>query len=263
MRKRLLLPVICMVVLALSGCAKKSTGNAEISTEMHHKYLESCSCPADEDGVVRKHLDGCEVPKISEKVEIVADMYTSNRITKDGYATYRYVVTDKEYAGYFDKKNHISILDEYKGLLEEVLATVSAQDTRPRCMLNVMYMHAQQGTTLTQEGMKVLNFNENDPKQVAEKVKVKNMNAKNIRCLVQNYFIDTDGNILSDKISEKYFGGKKALDLSEEQLEWAKLAAEDELNMSWSSFDEFMENYYNALTDGQMKVWNEIWGVEY
>ena len=126
-----------------------------------------------------------------------------------------------------------------------------------------MYMHAQQGTTLTQEGMKVLNFNENDPKQVAEKVKVKNMNAKNIRCLVQNYFIDTEGNILSDKISEKYFGGKKALDLSEEQLEWAKLAAEDELNMSWSSFDEFMENYYNALTDGQMKVWNEIWGVEY
>ena len=91
-------------------------------------------------------------------------------------------------------------------------------------MLNVMYMHAQQGTTLTQEGMKVLNFNENDPKQVAEKVKVKNMNAKNIRCLVQNYFIDTDGNILSDKISEKYFGGKKALDLSEEQLEWAKLS---------------------------------------
>ena len=50
------------------------------------------------------------------------------------------------------------------------------------------------------------------------------MNAKNIRCLVQNYFIDTEGNILSDKISE---------------------------------------NYYNALTDEQMKVWNEIWGVEY
>ena len=75
-----------------------SAGNAEISTEMHHKYLESCSCPADEDGVVRK----------------------------------QYVVTDKEYAGYFDKKNHINILDEYKGLLEEVLATVSAQDTRSR-----------------------------------------------------------------------------------------------------------------------------------
>ena len=110
--------------------------------------------------------------------------------------------------------------------------------------------------------MKILAFNENDPRQVARDVKVKDMNSKNIRCLVQNYFIDTEGNVLSDKISDEYFDGKKSIKLSGEQLEWAKAAADDTVNMGDLAYEEFVEKY-NELTAEQLEVWNDIWGVEY
>lgn len=266
MRKLWLIPMMCATMLAFTACSR-GTGNqtgsdAEPSTELYHKYLESCDCPTEANGV-KQHVDSCDVPEISDKVELVVDMYTANRITKEGYATYQYVSADAGYAGYFDSKNHINVLDEYKGLTDEVLAIVAAQDTRPRNMLTGMYLNAKNGTSITKEGMKILEFNENDPRQVAEKVKVKDMNAKNIRCLVQNYFIDTEGNVLSDKIADKYFDGEKSLKLSSEQLEWAKAAAEDSNNMSDMTYEEFIESYYNALTADQMQVWNDIWGVEY
>lgn len=262
MRKAILLPVMCVTLMALTACSKGEAGSkdGELSTEMYHKYLESCDCPTDASGV-KQHVESCDVPEISEKVELVADMYTANRITKDGYATYQYVITDSEYSGYFDGKNHINVLDEYKGLAEEVLDTLAAQDTRPRSMLTGMYLGAKSGTTLTKDGMKILTFNENDPRQVAEQVKVKDMNAKNIRCLVQNYFIDTEGKVLSDKIADKYFGGEKSLALSSEQLEWAKAAAQDSVNMD-TTYEKFME-LYGELTTEQMQTWNDIWGVEY
>ena len=69
------------------------------------------------------------------------------------------------------------------------------------------------------------------------------MNSKNIRCLVQNYFIDTEGNVLSDKISDEYFDGKKSIKLSGEQLEWAKEAADDTVNMGDLTYEEFVEKY--------------------
>ena len=105
-------------------------------------------------------------------------------------------------------------------------------------------------------------YRRSDPRQVARDVKVKDMNAKNIRCLVQNYFIDTEGNVLSDKISDEYFDGKKSIKLSDEQLEWAKAAADDMVNMGDRTYEEFVEKY-NELTAEQLEVWNDIWGVEY
>ena len=265
MRKLCLIPITCMTILSLAACSKgagsQNGSGAELSTEMQHKYLESCDCPTDANGV-KQHAGSCDVPEISDKVELVADMYTSNMITKDGYATYQYVIIDTQYSGYFDDRNHISILDDYAGLAEEVLATVAAQDSRPGNMLPGMYLGAQRGTTRTKEGMKILAFNENDPRQVARDVKTKDMNAKNIRCLVQNYFIDTEGNVLSDKISDEYFDGKKSIKLSGEQLEWAKEAADDTVNMGELTFEEFVEKY-NELTAEQLEVWRDIWGVEY
>ena len=255
---------ICATTVMLTACANNANSDAETSepsTELYHKYLESCDCPADANGV-KTHVESCDVPEISEKVELVADMYTGNMINKDGYATYQYVITDSDYSGYFDEKHHVNVLDEYEGLTDEVIAIVAAQDTRPRNMLIGMYLGAKNGTYLTQDGMKILEFNENDPRQVAEKVKVKDMNAKNIRCLVQNYFIDAEGNVLSKKIADKYFGGKKSIGLSKKQLEWAQAAVNDTNNTNDMTYEKFME-LYGELSDEQMRVWNEIWGVEY
>ena len=92
MRKLCLIPITCMTILSLAACSKgagsQNGSGAELSTEMQHKYLESCDCPTDANGV-KQHAGSCDVPEISDKVELVADMYTSNMITKDGYATYR------------------------------------------------------------------------------------------------------------------------------------------------------------------------------
>lgn len=265
MRKLWIIAMMCVTMAIFTACSRgagnQTEGNAEPSTELYHKYLESCDCPVDADGV-KNHTADCDVPEISDKVELVSDMYTLNRITKDGYATYQYVITDAQYSGYFDEKNHINVLDDYAGLTDEVLAILAAKDNRPKNMLTGMYLGAVYGTKLTQDGMTILEFNENDPRQVAEKVKVKNMNSKNIRCLVQNYFIDKDGNVLSDKIADKYFDGEKALKLSSEQLEWAEKATEDTLNMEYMTYEEFLESY-NSLTAEQLQVWNDIWGVEY
>ena len=198
----------------------------------------------------------------TDRVDLVGSMYTSNMITRDGYAMYSYVVTDPEYADYFDENKHVRVLDEYEGLTEEVHSSLAEKSDCPRNMRTSMYLCAKNRTNLTADGMKILNFNENDPRQVAQQVKVEDMNDKNIRCLVQNYFIDVDGTVLSDKISDKYFGGADKLELSEEQLGWAKAAYEDKLGMEMD-YTEFIEKYYNLLTDEQMQVWRDIWGVEY
>lgn len=263
MVKKLSLIGIMVIMVCISACSKEGSGpepETELSTELIHRYLESCDCKENAQGI-KEHTADCEVPEISEKVETLADLYTSNKINKDGYAAYRYVLEDAALSGYFDEENRIIILDDYEGLTEEVLAILSKRLDRPRSMLTIMYLNVKNNSGMTADMMEILSYNENDPRQVVGKIAVKDMDRKNIRCLVQNYFIDKDGNILSEKIADTYFDGKKKLNLSKRQLEWAQEASEDERNMEMD-YEKFME-YYNAFSDEQKRNWIEVWGVEY
>lgn len=64
MRKLCLIPIICMTILSLAACSKgagsQNGSGAELSTEMQHKYLESCDCPTDANGV-KQHAGSCDV----------------------------------------------------------------------------------------------------------------------------------------------------------------------------------------------------------
>ena len=110
--KKIVLGALIVSAAVLCGCNGKEKENAS-EQQQYHAY---------------------EFMTKTDRVDLVGSMYTSNMITRDGYAMYSYVVTDPEYADYFDENKHVRVLDEYEGLTEEVLSSLAEKPDCPRNM---------------------------------------------------------------------------------------------------------------------------------
>lgn len=250
--------------LILSGCQKESSAPPlkETSRALYDEFISRCDCPVGADNMIY-HKEDCEVARVLELLDGVEGLYTSNKIDAKGYAMYQYVLDEAEARGeHFDSAGRITLGEEnqeYDPIMFEYLGIVSTRMNR-RSLMNSILMQASQKKS---RDMTVLKRNDSDARQAAGDIKVSAMTKEQIYGLVFAYFIDGEGNVLSEKVADKYFGGKNKLKLSKEQLAWA----DEAYNMhgegkEYISYERFRE-IYKGFDEEQKELMNSMWGVEY
>lgn len=250
--------------LMLSGCQKESSAPPpeETSRALYDEFMSRCDCPVGADNRIY-HKEGCEVAQVLELLDGVDGLYTSNRIDAEGYAMYQYVLDEAAARGdCFDSEGRITLGEgnqEYDPIMFEYLGIISTEMNRRSLMNNIL----MQASRKKGRDMTVLRRNDSDARQVAGDMKVSAMTEEQIYGLVFAYFIDGEGNVLSEKVSDKYFGGKDKLKLSKEQLAWAKEAYEMHgEGKEYISYERFRE-IYEGFDEEQKELMNSMWGVEY
>lgn len=250
--------------LMLSGCQKESSASPseETSRALYDEFMGRCDCPVGANNTIY-HKEGCEVSRVLEMLDGVDGSYTSNRINAEGYAMYQYVLDEAEARGeHFDNTGRITLgegNEEYDPIMFEYLGIVSATMGR-RSLMNSVLMQVSRKKG---RDMSVLKRNDADARQVAGDIKVSAMTKEQIYGLVFAYFIDGEGNVLSGKVADKYFGGKDKLKLSKEQLAWAAEAYDMHgEGKEYISYERFRE-IYEGFDEGQKELMDSMWGVEY